>query len=615
MKLDLSKFKRISMDDKTAVLEHPDGHTFHVAIKALHPENRKNLEKLEAKGGDPTQEHLLPGDKIPNAIEKSIVKKDSKRMAEGGEAKRSDKGPYVDPKKAKEVEAGANQSGWQPETWKKNVKAGLGLAKGGEIKAERMPDSNPLIIEHIEDKDPLVVEKIQQKQPKKMAEGGFPNPSPSMPEASPQEMPAQSAAAPQMASAAPQQASAQPMQGGLPQQAPMVGQNQPEPSSMEGFNNQVQGIQGQAQAESQEAKEKERAIKTQVSAVNNLMTSYQDHYNDLDKERQAFQADVQNSHIDANRYLGKMDTGQKFDTAVGLILGGLGGGGSSNLALDFLNKQIDRDIDAQKSELGKRETLLGANMKQFGNMRDATDMTRIMQNDLIINKLKQAEAKATSPMAKARAQQQIGALQMQAGPWQQQLATRRMLASGQPVQGIDPATLVHQLVPKEHQEAVYKEVERAQNTKNSADDILKDFDNAAGSLKSFGGLGRIGAVVHTPRTMAGLEAKLGTTVGDLEGSVRQAAMENVKGSFVPHKDDTDADLAKRRQALVEYLQTKSSAPRFKDYTGADLHQFNSTAKPTEGTGLDPQKQAFVKFARENPNDPRSAMILKKLGLQ
>ena len=47
MKVDLSKFKLKHKDDKSATLIHPDGHEFKVAINALHPLNRKNLENLE----------------------------------------------------------------------------------------------------------------------------------------------------------------------------------------------------------------------------------------------------------------------------------------------------------------------------------------------------------------------------------------------------------------------------------------------------------------------------------------------------------------------------------------------------------------------------------------
>jgi len=53
-----------------------------------------------------------------------------------------------------------------------------------------------------------------------------------------------------------------------------------------------------------------------------------------------------------------------------------------------LNRQIDRDIDAQKATLGRKESLLSANMRQFGNLHDATQMTKVMQTDIVSNQLK-----------------------------------------------------------------------------------------------------------------------------------------------------------------------------------------------------------------------------------
>lgn len=54
--------------------------------------------------------------------------------AEGGAVKSdSDDSPKIDPKKAKEMEAGANESGWQPEQWKKNLKEGLHFSEGGVV--------------------------------------------------------------------------------------------------------------------------------------------------------------------------------------------------------------------------------------------------------------------------------------------------------------------------------------------------------------------------------------------------------------------------------------------------------------------------------------------------
>jgi hypothetical protein len=135
-----------------------------------------------------------------------------------------------------------------------------------------------------------------------------------------------------------------------------------------------------------------------------------------------------------------MGTGGRIATAIGLILGGMGGGltHQQNPALQFLNQQIDRDIDSQKQELGKKENLLNANLRQFGNLRDATDMTRVMQNDIVSMKLREAAAKAGTPAAAAAALKAAGDLDMQSAPIQAQMALRKTVMSSMGNVGQNP---------------------------------------------------------------------------------------------------------------------------------------------------------------------------------
>lgn len=592
IKLDLSKFKLHSKDDKIAILEHPDGHMFHVAVTALHPENRKSLDALQ--------------------------------MATGGEVnKKEDKGPYIDPKKAAEAEKGATKSGWQPEEWKKNLKKGLGLAKGGEVNPKleqsklspRMAEGGEMTIPQDEAfQDPRAVQFSRD-----MASVSDGEQAPQA--AAPAPMaPPPAAAAPQMAP----QVQPQTPQAAAPEQSAPAADAQPQmaeqqqPDTMQGYQKQVAGIQEEAQAKAEQAKQEQAAMSTQLEAINNMKTDYETHVQALNSEREALQEDIKNQHIDPQRYMGSKDTGSRIATAIGLILGGMGAGmtGTSNDALDFLNKQIDRDIDAQRAELGKKETLLSANMKQFNNLHDATQMTKVMQNDMTIAQLKKAEAQASSPIAKARAQQMIGQLEMQVAPMVQQLATRKMLQQGAqqggPISNIDPATLVPSVVPEHHQEAVYKELERAQNTRQVAKTAIQNFDEVTKQMKSAGGLGRLGAAAYSPAQLQALEAELGSTVGDMEGTVREAAMHNVKNAYLPRASDTAARLDERRKELANYLNLKSSAPRAKSF-GIDIDKFSTTSRKPEAR-MTPQQQSFAEWAKQNPQDPRSALILKKLGL-
>lgn len=556
--LNLSQFKKVKDEKDHAILEHPHGHTIKIAKKPLGDKMRKQLDALPMS------------------------------MAKGGEVKKELEIEEIkEPKKKLDIEA-------IPEPKKKHVDyEEIKMAEGGEIPYDQI-ESN------------LAAENTPY---------GVPSPAaPTIPQQSPLQPPASPAMqSPVPASSAPVPPVVETSTGGLgaSTQAP-----QPEdPSVMGGYNKQVAGIQGEAQAKSAEGKAAAEALQGAVEKTTQLATDYQTHYQDLDNERKAFVDDITAKHIDPNHYIGSMDTGRKFDTAVGLILGGFAGGGTSNQAQEFLNKQIDRDIAAQQSDIDKKQTLLGANLRQFGNMKDATDMTRVMMNDIVVNKLKMAEATAVNPLAKARAQQQIGQLEQAIAPMVQQLATRRMLqslGSGGPADkalaGVDPATFVPSVVPESRQKDVTEEIKTAQNTRQITNEAMKNFDEVAKELSSVPG--RVGVAVYSPAQLQALEAELGSTVGEKEGSVRETAMHNVKNAYLPRVTDTVERLANRRQKLVKYLQLKSATPTAIQY-GIDLDKFESTTRKQ----VQPDTRAIEQWARANPNDPRAQLALKKLGIK
>jgi len=65
-------------------------------------------------------------------------------------------------------------------------------------------------------------------------------------------------------------------------------------------------------------------------------------------------------------------------TGIGLILSGVGAGltGAPNMAAQFLQRNIDRDIEAQRANLQKKETLLGFMFRKYGNIQDAAQASR-----------------------------------------------------------------------------------------------------------------------------------------------------------------------------------------------------------------------------------------------
>lgn len=486
---------------------------------------------------------------------------------------------------------------YQQRTGKKSPWAGY--ADGGEV--EDAPEEKPQAPVNINIGTPQTA-----AQPPQIPASAAQNQTPQQPPVDPN----LTAASQQLASMAPKMpqegtpAAQQPELGTEGEQPPVAA-----PDVMEAYSKQVQGINQGAETTAQQAESDKRAIKANIDAQQQLLGSYNDHLQNLRDERKNFIDDIQAGHVDPEKY---WENHSKIGAGIGLILAGFNPTARPNAALDFLNKQMEENLRAQQENLNSSHNLLNANMKQFGNERDALDMTKVMQADMLANRLRISAANATSPMAKANALQMAGKLEAEYAPVFQQMVMRRSLSQAGSEQ--DPAAAVPLMVPKEHQEAVYKEVERAQDTRRMSDAILKSFDQAAKDVRPFSG-GRLKNVLPFTESayVGALHQAMQPTFKDLEGTVRQAAMDNTFKNITPRMGNSDQEIAEKRQSLVDYLKSKTSAPRAKSF-GIDLDKFASTSSD-RSKSLPPEQQRLVQLARQNPDNPKAQLYLKKLGLQ
>jgi len=198
-----------------------------------------------------------------------------------------------------------------------------------------------------------------------------------------------------------------------------------------GYKQQLAGIQGKSSAEQQQAKANADILATAQQAKATALSNYQDQYADLEQERQHHISDIREGYIDPNRYwTGDKDgngSHSKLAAGIGMILAGFNPTNKPNAAIEFLKYNMDKNMQAQVANLGAKESMLSANLRQFGNIKDATAMTQLMQSDMIQNSLQQAAATAATPMAKAAALTAAGQLKQQDAPMFQEFAMRRAM--------------------------------------------------------------------------------------------------------------------------------------------------------------------------------------------
>jgi hypothetical protein len=104
--------------------------------------------------------------------------------------------------------------------------------------------------------------------------------------------------------------------------------------------------------------------------------------------------------IDPDAYRKNMSDPAKVATGLGLFLGGFSVPfGGQNFTADFLNKQIDRDIDAQKQNNENQKTVFGAYNTLYGDQNVASNMAKASMADIYTSQAAQIAQKLGTPQA------------------------------------------------------------------------------------------------------------------------------------------------------------------------------------------------------------------------
>lgn len=402
----------------------------------------------------------------------------------------------------------------------------------------------------------------------------------------------------------PRQPAAQPADQGPMSGFPTTGSLNQMQKQYEGAVNR--GAQGQIEQQRQMAELYAPKLTAQEEAAGHFqkaMETYQKQADDLATQ-------ITNQKIDPNRFWNSKSEGSKFAAGLGILLSGFSPTGG---ALGVIQKGIDRDIDSQKSELGKKQTLLSDNFRKQGNLIAAESATRAQYESIFQGKLAMMAAKTNSPMIMATAQKEIMESRLRMQQYLQPVAQNQMVMGlrdslnkasqqGKPIQQ-DPATYVPYLVPEARQAEVFKELGVAQNTRRMAGNIMQSFEDAAKENTVM----RTGAgLLRTPGSVYALHQHMQPTFADLEGTVRQSAMDNTFTNVTPMPGDSEHKIKQKREALQQYLKSKSSATAAKGF-GIDINNFESTA-PMKSQ--DDQRRAW---AQQNPNTPQAREIMQRLG--
>ena len=355
----------------------------------------------------------------------------------------------------------------------------------------------------------------------------------------------------------------------------------PGAAQMQGFQEEKQGIQSLANAQALQGTNESQSIEDVQNQLAALPTA-QDITNANKAKSDELYNEYASKKLDPNHYWHSLGTAGQITSGIGMLLSGLGSGFSHqpNAALAVMDNAINRDMEAQKNSQDKSANLWRMNREALGNDLAANLATRNQMLTGLKFQLDKSAADARGPIAQANAQIGRAKIDQEIGLNSAKLG---LLSNTRDFQ--DPADKLATLqrfgmVPPEAVPKIGGEIDAAKDTVANAPGIMDAFDQASKEVRPLtGGAGTsMTAFVPGMRSpgQAALIARLGPTFKDVEGTVRQAAMDNMEHNVTPKFGDNDATIASKRASLGQYLKSKEAASTARAY-GINLAQFPSTS--------------------------------------
>lgn len=222
-----------------------------------------------------------------------------------------------------------------------------------------------------------------------------------------------------------QAAMAQEAQGLAPQPAAAPQQPQSGVASdpygmlMQGIQEQRTGLKQGANVVTQQAAESQKILEQQAFQQQQADQEFQKRVQDNMAEYQATRADMEAGFVSPEKFwTGDPRTGEgghsKIMAGIGMILAGFNPTTNPNAAINFLKFQMEQNLKAQETNLNAKNNLLAANLRQFGNIKDAAEWSRIQMKEMAAVQLQQAAAKYQGQAAQAAALQASGQLTREA---------------------------------------------------------------------------------------------------------------------------------------------------------------------------------------------------------
>ncbi len=196
----------------------------------------------------------------------------------------------------------------------------------------------------------------------------------------------------------------------------------------------------EAQTETQLGQEESAAIGTTQAEIQKKQAEAEAQRKIAQEAIDASIKDIESTKIEPKSFYDGKTTGEKITAGIGLFLASLTPEGAAN-AQRIIQNSIDRDIDAQKANLGKKQNTLSALKDKLGSIDAAEAAFRVQALQGLDLQLKQKAATAKGPMVKAKLMQAQEKMQAEAEGARQKLGLELMKIKGTGKEQSDELTI------------------------------------------------------------------------------------------------------------------------------------------------------------------------------
>lgn len=329
---------------------------------------------------------------------------------------------------------------------------------------------------------------------------------------------------------------------------------------------QLRGVDAQAKAQAEQGRQQAQVYDTLARNLQVADNDFKEKHAKYTERSEQLMKEVYDGKIDPNQYWENKGTAGKVSAAIGIALAGIGGGMSGqggNVALDVINKAIDRDVDSQKANLQNKSSLLSKNMELTHNLESAVALTKSNMMAVATAQIGKIAGENAGPQAMAMRDQLQGQLKehfktINYGIAQNDAQQAFMNGLESDVVGgkkVDPATYIRYRVPEKDRSKAAEELDKVEKFNERSENIMQLFDRVAQENTA---LRTAGGWVNPPPSLAAITVELDALAKDREGRTNETVLKHMR-ELLPQPGEFTKTQTEKRANMMKLLQAGSTS--------------------------------------------------------